>query len=78
MAKKAKEAKKPQPKREGRRERPYLDFPARAFVAPDHGDGARNSQGTFRVSRCTWWGVLKRRCVFLTELGKQIPGDVSF
>jgi hypoxanthine phosphoribosyltransferase len=46
-------------------------------AAAHNGDGARNSQG-FPGEPLHLVGVLKGAVFFLTDLGKQIPGEVSF
>ena len=76
MAKKAKEAKKPQPKGKGGESVRILI--SRARLQRRITEMAREIRKDFPGEPLHLVGVLKGAVFFLTELGKQIPGDVSF
>src|SRR5258708_9832627 len=76
MAKKAKEAKKPQPK--GKGEESVRILISRARLQRRITEMAREIRKDFRGEPLYLVGVLKGAGFFLTELGRQIPGDVSF
>ena len=75
-AKKAKEAKKPQPKGKGGESVRILI--SRARLQRRITEMAREIRKDFPGEPLHLVGVLKGAVFFLTELGKQIPGDVSF
>src|ERR1700752_4715489 len=76
MATKAKEAKKPQPKGKGGETVRILI--SRARLQRRITEMAREIRRDFPGEPLHLVGVLKGAVFFLTELGKQIPGDVSF
>jgi hypoxanthine phosphoribosyltransferase len=76
MAKKAKEAKKAQPKGKGGESVRILI--SRARLQRRITEMAREIRKDFPGEPLHLVGVLKGAVFFLTELGKQIPGDVSF
>jgi hypoxanthine phosphoribosyltransferase len=76
MATKAKEAKKPQPKGKGGETVRILI--SRARLQRRITEMAREIRKDFPGEPLHLVGVLKGAVFFLTDLGKQIPGDVSF